>query len=67
MNQTCLHIAVKKGHMKMVKFLVEHGASPTKLDLLNRDCFQIASQYNNIGIMTYFQRKFGHFFPELDK
>ena len=66
MNQTALHIAVKKGFLRIVEFLVENGANPRMVDLLNRNCFQVAQKYKNKEIMKYFRTKFGHEFPELE-
>ena len=65
MNQTALHIAVKKGSSEIVKFLVENGADPKAYDLLNRDCFQLAKEHAKITIMEYFNIKFNYYFPKL--
>jgi len=52
-NYHSCHIAVIKGNLPMLKYLIEIGSDPNLLDLNNNNCINIAYQHRNIVLIEY--------------
>jgi len=52
-NYHSCHIAVIKGNLPLLKYLIEIGCDPNLLDLNNNNCINIAYQHRNIIIIEF--------------
>jgi ankyrin repeat protein len=48
-----MHIAVRQGNTKLVKFLVNKGASPHRLTITGKTPLRLAAEMNNLNLVEY--------------
>lgn len=51
-NMTCLHWSAKKGHFRITKLLLEHGADADGVDVLGRNPLYHAVENNHFEIVV---------------
>ena len=60
-----MNLAIKRGHLNIVKELISYGISPYKTDNLGRNAFQIAEIYEDNNIMMFFHFEYNYYFKKL--